>query len=303
MKALIVIPHFYKPAGKNTRYASYSTEMRNARRHALDSSIFNLQQLFGDGHYGAQHHLMKMKKLPNAFRVELDIKVCTTGGFHLVDELTCPKEWFEHIETDAEPLLLGFQCHNELKKRLGNYDYYCYLEDDIIIHDQFFFKKLELFNSETPIQQLLQPQRYDSAYFDGKVVKPFLTKIYPDFEACPAPANVMSYTFAFLGTEVTVAQSTHPHAGCFFLQQTQLEHLAEGPDFGNMANVNPVMALDHAATLAISKRFAIFKTAAESMNFFEVEHGVINMLKQVSVNEKKEVEWFWHPSQFDSESV
>jgi hypothetical protein len=305
MKVLFVVPHFYKAQGVNTRYASYSAPLREARREVLDRLIMNLHRLFGTGHYGAQHQAMKMVALPNPFAFTFDLKICTTGDSHLIDALSSPAHYYQHVASDAEPLLLGYFCHNVLKTYAGMYDYYCYLEDDILIHDPYFFKKLEFFNQRTPETHLLQPQRYDCAFFDGRAHSTFLTKVYPDYQTrTPAPGDpLLRYDMEFLGVPVRLEQTTHPHAGSFFLTEAQFQRLLSSPDFGHTQHVNRKMALDHAATLAIAKNFVVLKPDSTCMSFFEVEHGIINMLKQVSLDDEGNVQWYWDPAQFDVSPV
>lgn len=48
---------------------------------------------------------------------------------------------FRHHETDADPQLLGFECHKLLRDAQGRYDYYGFGEDDIIIVDPLFLRK------------------------------------------------------------------------------------------------------------------------------------------------------------------
>ena len=76
----------------------------------------------------------------------MDVVVCTVKDMHLLGELPVPAGSFHHHLTEADPTLLGYECHAVMRERLGAYDYYCYLEDDLILHDPLFFMKLNWFN-------------------------------------------------------------------------------------------------------------------------------------------------------------
>jgi hypothetical protein len=78
---------------------------------------------------------------------ELDVVVCTTGDHHLVERLGLPPGLFTHEPTNAEGPLLGFECHRVLRERLGAYDVYGYMEDDLGIGDSWFFAKLAWFTA------------------------------------------------------------------------------------------------------------------------------------------------------------
>ena len=95
----------------------------------------------------------------------------------LSDLSTSNASLFAHRPTGAEPLYLGFECQAVLRERLGDYDYYCYLEDDLILRDPWFFLKLRWFNGHLGDEALLQPNRYEiarsgaamKAYVDGEI--------------------------------------------------------------------------------------------------------------------------------------
>ena len=80
-----------------------------------------------------------------AVNLEIDVVVLTTRDKHVLDRLSLPARIaFKHEATDVEPMLLGFECLKVHKREAGQYDFHCYLEDDLLIPDPWFFKKLEL---------------------------------------------------------------------------------------------------------------------------------------------------------------
>ena len=292
MKVLFVIPHYFKALAEKSRYASHSASSMKIKLQALNNVIFNIESLFGDKHFGAVHNTVEMEKLENQFTFEFDIKICTNENDHLINDLEFGEESFEHISLKADPLLLGFYAQAIMSELKGNYDYYCYLEDDIIIHDQFFFKKLEMFNRIANPQHLLQPQRYESAIYNGKLKKDFLTKVYMDYQIYKTKDNIDRYELEIMNTKIIVSATTHPHSGRFFLNSEQFEYLQQKSAWANTTNINRNMALDQAASKAIAENFRIFKPHRNSMNFFEVEHGVSNMLHQISL-ENNQIKWSW----------
>jgi len=64
----------------------------------------------------------------NPFGVEFEIFVFTTGGFHFVEELETYPHQFEHIETEVEPLFLGFECARWISRQINNFDYFFFLK-------------------------------------------------------------------------------------------------------------------------------------------------------------------------------
>ncbi len=292
MKVLFVIPHYFKPLADKSRYASHSASSMNIKLQALNTVIYNINALFGEKHFGAVHKTVEMEKLVNQFAFDFDIKICTNENDHLINDLEFGKESFEHIPLKADPLLLGFYAQAIMSELKGRYDYYCYLEDDIIIHDQFFFKKLDMFNRVASPLHLMQPQRYESAICNGNLKNDFLTKVYMDYQIFKTKDNIDRYELDILDSKVIISATTHPHSGCFFLNSEQFEYLERKPAWANTLDVNRNMALDQAASKAIGENFRIFKPHRNSMNFFEVEHGVSNMLHQISL-ENNQIKWSW----------
>jgi hypothetical protein len=201
------------------------------------------------------------------------VVVCTTKGRHLLEQLPLPEGMYEHVATDAEPTALGYECHAALAERLGTWDYYCYLEDDLILHDPMFFLKQAWFNRNVGNIGMLQPCRYEvtakgpfhRVYVDGELA-PEVTAEYQDVsEAAVVQGRV-------LGMPVRFGRARNPHAGCFFLTQDQMRHFAGRPYFldRSAAFVGP---LESAATLGVMRTFRVYKPAAPFAPFLEIEHA------------------------------
>ncbi len=295
MKVLFVIPHFYKGVSQNARYSSHSISSKDKRKDILQRVIFQLHSLFGNDHYAAIHYNRTLIKPTNIFAFDFDIKICTVGDNHLLDEIDIPNNYYEKISVNPKkgPTFMGYECHKVLRENYGHYDYYCYLEDDIIIHDPMFFQKLEFFNSQTPANHAIQPQRYDSSYFDGQWHKKYVTKLYPDYRTHEPPDPYKTFILRTLGVDFKFSTTTHKHAGAFFLNAEQFDHIIKFREFGDPETCRPNLELDDAATLAFARHFTVFKPMLENMSFFELEHGVPNMLHQLYYENDKVT---WDPS-------
>ncbi|MEM1426337.1 MAG: calcium-binding protein, partial [Cyanobacteria bacterium P01_H01_bin.130] len=149
----------------------------------------------------------------------VDIIVCTTQDFHLLSQLKFPPDFLTHYNTDIEPMALGFKCQELLKENLGKkYDYYCYLEDDLILHDPRFFVKLQWFTDLLGSGNLLQPNRYEAstacvvqkAYIDGDL-KPEVTRPFQDIQ------DYAQIQGSVMGKPILFQRPANPHSGCYFL--------------------------------------------------------------------------------------
>lgn len=283
MKLLFVIPHFYHPGGTEGSlnvgggYSSVGPD-KTPKIDALRGCLTALLANFGSAEFTYEHSdRMHRRSLTNADEKSLDILIVSNPAHHVVDELGLPESAYEHFLLDVEPAQLGFECHRILGEKHGLYDYYCYLEDDIIINDPLCFQKLDWFSRIFGEHRLLQPNRYElTGVMTGNPQKHFIDFTYES----PLLRNE-SFMHAQYGGQISVqsfpkkgiafAKAPNPHSGCFFLNNAQLSVFMRGNIFPDRDSrlFNP---MDSAATLGIVKCFHVYKAAPPNMNFFEVLH-------------------------------
>ena len=216
------------------------------------------------------------KKTINAnrnFVHSVDIVICTTGNQHLLNQMDVPGNFYAHHKTNLKnPKLLGFECQKILKEHLGKYDYYCFMEDDLIINDPYFFEKIKWFNDSTDDTNLLQPNRYEvsrlgrvlKSYIDGDL-NPSVTENYQNV------AEFSELSKEFLGKNITFTRPHNPHSGCYFLNQKQMAHWVNQPYFLDL-DTSFITPLESSATLGIMKTFKVYKPSLQNANFLEIQH-------------------------------
>lgn len=270
MRLLLAIPHYFHadPGGAHASQRGAA----QARLAALTACLTNLHQ-----HFGAPQRLIhigeRQARLANqATALSLEIVVCTARDRHLLADLPLPPDRFHHHPTQADPLLLGFECQDLLRSALGQYDLFGYLEDDLLIHDPWFFAKLTWFTAQAGETCLLQPNRYEThpqhptrkVYIDGDLA-PHVTAPYQDVTVRP------QLSAQVLGQTVHFRRALNPHSGCFFLTAAQLAHWSSQPHFWDR-QTSFIGPLESAATLGIMRAFQVYKPAPENANFFEIQH-------------------------------
>lgn len=279
MRILVTIPHFYNPEGDGS-HASLNKDPR-PRLMGLSMSLTALRGLYS--HSQCVIDIGKCATFPvnHCGENSVDIVICTTQNCHLLQQLPLPPGFYRHHATDAEPMKLGFECQDVLRNGLGKYDYYCYLEDDLILHDPWFFVKLGWFNAHAGNQSLLQPNRYEispygkvnKAYIDGNLL-PHVTAQFQNVRDRPQlVGKIMEQPIQFRRT-------LNPHAGCYFLNSEQMKNWVETPYFldRDSSFIGP---LESAATLGIMKTFKIYKATDEYANFLEIQHFGSNFLSLI----------------------
>ncbi len=267
MRILFAVPHYF------ARHATtaYASERGDAVRRglAVRACLASIQQTFShaqgllDG--GSRPHPANPR-----LSAEIDIRLCTTGDYHLVERLGTG---FTHVPTHVAPLLLGFECHKVLQAGLGRYDYFAYMEDDLRLVDPLFFAKLAWFAAEFGDDALLQPNRFEllaeptayKLYIDGNLGD---TRVSHRLQNITDRKQLQA---AILGRAFVFERVVNPHSGCFFLNAAQMAHWAAQPDFAEPSDKfwGP---LESAATLGLMRHFRVYKPARENAGFLEVEH-------------------------------
>lgn len=284
MRILAVIPHYFDVAGggasAQTRHGSRAGNPA-PRIEALAACLSALHQLYGSGQVIIEIRTKIAQAVNQSLASEVDIVICTTGSRHLLQQLPVPADQFQHHSTNAEPHLLGFECHAALRDRLGAYDYYCYLEDDLVAHDPWLFAKLAWFNSNVGDGSVLQPNRFEvacqgpalKAYLDGEI-NPDLTRAHQDLNQAPTLRSTV------MGVSTAFRRVSNPHSGCFFLNARQMQTWTEQPYFLDR-DTGFIGPLESAATLGIMRTFRVYKPAPENASFLEIEHHGTAFISQL----------------------
>jgi hypothetical protein len=268
MRILFTLPHFFRP-NPGGRHGSQSD--RPARRRDLVmQTILGLHHAFGPQQGLIDSIQRRIHDANEILKSATDIVVCTTGADHLIDAGF--SELCRHHPTAAAPLLLGYECHEVLRQSLGRYDFYCYLEDDLLLSDPLFFRKLAWFGETAGADAVLQPNRFEFAsqgtmklYCDGNIVDPRVSPRYQNRQDRPRLEGTL------MGTRFAFQRVDNPHAGAFFLSAAQMEAWAAKPYFLDRADGfwGP---LESAATLGIMRCFRVYKPARENAGFLEIQH-------------------------------
>lgn len=197
---------------------------------------------------------------------KLEIIINTFENYHLLDKLGTsalpPLQIRQH--TCVDPMYIEFEVPEMFDSRRDDFDWFLFLEDDILVHDGFFVEKLHWFNELLADgQYLLLPHRYEinkgkKVYFDLRWNVGFI----------PFRWNRYAY---FCASGIRFGECENAHAACYCLNRKQLDvFIRSGRKWKN--RVVMVGPLESAATGSLYESFKILKPAPENLNFLEVEH-------------------------------
>lgn len=279
MRILFVIPHFVNPDGGG-KYGSLGPNS-NLRINSLANCLMALKYLFSKQQYMLDISIRHATPANNTHDYDIDIIICTTGKFYLLDNLPPHLKVYKHHPANVEPLLLEFECQAVLRDNFGKYDYYCFIEDDLIIHDPYFFTKLNWFNNNVKDSCLLQPNRYEvsssqiayKTYIDGNI-NPRATAGFQDININPIIEG------SVMGERIIFKRPLNPHSASYFLNAQQMEHWIKQPYFLDY-DTSFIGPLESAATLGIMRTFKIYKPAPVNANFLEIQHSGTAFISQI----------------------
>ncbi len=279
MRVAIAVPHFFKPDGEG-HYGSVRDNPQ-PRIDAVTRSLMALHGNLGSRQFGFYYgDRMEVSEANQSTQLTLDVLICTRGDAHVLSKLPENQgieSLFTQVPVECEdPKLLGYECHRVLGDRLGQYDYYCYLEDDLMIHDPYFFWKLQWFTGQMGDHCVLQPNRFEV------MESPIARKVYiePDFDSRTGTNEYYAQNFtdncelkgSFLEQPIEFERAGDPHSGCFFLNNNQMHHWASHPCFLDR-ETHFIGPLESAATLGLMKAFRVYKPSAVNASFLELQHN------------------------------
>lgn len=158
-----------------------------------------------------------------------------------------------------------------MKRHIDQFDYFCYLEDDMLIADPLFFDKQRWFNGQFGDDCMLQPNRYEvfkeryKIYVDGPLPENLARPYLVDEEDMQREAR-------FLDTVLSFVRSSNPMSACFFLRQAQLRRWTESAIFDDR-DCSLLSPLESAQILGPLKLFRVYKPARRNADFLEVVHA------------------------------
>ena len=272
MRILVAIVHHWNPKGGG-RHASLRPD-HHPRKHGLQHQLMSLRRL---GHLQGtiDFSSLAVKPMNESLGNVIDIRLITDGKHTVIDYLDKHySELFNEITTDPlDGLHLGFEAQKYLASQLNKkYDLYCYMEDDLIIHDPVFFQKIAWFNKEIGDLKVLLPHRFEFSNAPGRIEKLFIDGPAPPKDVrslIPKPSQAL--VAGSPAGNILYESPANPHAGCFFLTHKQLEYWSEHPSWqdGDISYVSP---LESAATLGLTKAFSLYKPSFTNASWLEVQH-------------------------------
>jgi hypothetical protein len=212
---------------------------------------------------------------------QLDLVVNTYRDMSLVDEL--PEEQRSRLTTyvhgGGDPMFIEFYSQELFLQRRREFDWFLFIEDDLLLYDPCFIEKIEEFNRWAPVRDaVLIPHLYEvnsgTKYYISRDFRNRMWKSrYGEDDAHDVVSRLTVFEIdsAYGGTGIRFAEFTNPHGACHCLSREQLERWARtGRRW--YGRVSWIGSLESAATGALFERFALYRPHPENKWYLELRH-------------------------------
>jgi hypothetical protein len=200
-------------------------------------------------------------------RTRLELALNSLPGRHVAAAL--PEHQRTRLQVFAndhvdDPLFLGFEAQEAFADRIDQFDWFLFLEDDLVLSDSLLLEKLAFFNQAAPTDAVLLPHRFE--VWHGR-------KVWIDRRSRRHPGEDMT---AGRLTELKIggwrfAEPTNPHAGFYALTQSQVRRwLATGRQWYKLCSF--FGPLESAATGCLEECFRLYKPHPDNIDFLEIRH-------------------------------
>ena len=327
MNILVAIPHYFAPEVKGP-YGALRPDNGYCAK-GLATLILSLHENFGRTQVVINQDPRRplvVTPANDAPRNNVRIAIVTTQNKHVLDQLGDLSDLFTNVAPATpsfDPRFLGMQCRQILldayRANPSSFDFYCFMEHDLVIHDPLFFEKLALFNARFSSECILMPNRYEvessgefsdhrpnaagiKLYCDGDVEDKDFSRGYPLVPpqgagasppslgrlgaALSMPTMSDTLTLDALGRSVKLYRPRNPHSASYFLNAAQFEALVETPYFMEVGT-EFIGHFESIATLPLLRRFYLYKPHPDNANFLELQHFRPWMLPRIGVRKPK----------------
>ena len=270
MRILFVIPHFFSAPKPGQPMAGGSHFDMVARIAALNTAIVALHRLFGP-----RRHAMA-PDIPFPDRVGptrvVDIVIIQIPGMELLDHIDIDPSCYVRENFSGDAPMMEFEAQRILRDRVGGYDYYGIIEDDIVLTDPTFFDKVQWFQDNFGPDTVLVPARYEMAH-SGTPAAVLIDPTLPSelLEPFRRSGQQEMVSARWHGRPQDFSLAYNPHSAAHFLTDEHLRRWIRSPYFYDR-DASWVGPMESAMDLSLGRTFDLYKPSAPDPLFLSVEH-------------------------------
>jgi hypothetical protein len=258
MRVLVAIAHYFN-------HSSGASPLPKAA--ALNAQIVGLHRYFGERR-GSMNPDDPQGTSNSA--CTLDIVVLTQRDANLLEWIQIDPTAYSVEYFDGDSLMLPHEAQRIMRDRVGAYDIYAYMEDDLIVDDPAFFAKVAWFAGEFGPRAMLMPIRYEMAS-TGIPAKLSLSSRLSSKATVSFRRREPVLKGRWNGVEQVFRLPNNPHAGCYVLTDDQLRLWIAEPSFYDR-DTSWAGPVESAGTYAPGRVFGLYMPAEPDPWFLQIEH-------------------------------
>lgn len=278
------MPHYYNEEESGSRFGSCRSANKWQRFSAFVRSVcsyLSLQERAHDLQINFQHSRLEIaadRRLSSKINsqvfepTEVLVTVCINNDDFILEALSALGRRIEVVRFNLEdPRMLPLRARDHLlssSKSLAS-DFLVYSEDDLVVTDRDFLRKISSFYSVNDASLCLMPHRYERIdaedkgllLVDGPLNPEFIQKFYTPLKG--------SHSWMSAYGQILLDIPENPHSGFFCISKQQACMLKKDrlPERGF---VGP---LETAATYTVMQNLTILKPNICCYNFLVLEHA------------------------------
>jgi hypothetical protein len=172
------------------------------------------------------------------------------------------------------PRQLGYECRRVFARNQGKYDLYCFIEDDTVISDPAFFRKLAKFYQTHGEDKILLPNRFEVFTFGGCGWRAFLDRPVPPWLRMPERPGPDFLKMPDFDGDVIFQKCTDGTVGAYMITDAQLKTWMQHPEFGAPSKARLDAGFDpmELTMMPMDGALPIYRPAEPNLDFLEIHH-------------------------------
>lgn len=278
MRIAIIMAHYFQELANSNIAAGSTLQGMERKINAVTETLHALKLLSQKGTYvtNCSDYIVPINS--NCIN-DVDIFVCTIGEQHILNKLPIPRHYFNRVGfSKVEPTSLTFICQivlRDLYLKNQDYDFYCYIDDDIVIRDLSFFQKLMWLNKQLDNENILiMPSCYEISrniydadfklYINHEDTDKYNVRRFQNF------AENNNFSLEWQGIPIEFSKPYNPYSASYFLSNKQMKKVVSEGKFDQMISFSDI--LESGVMTNILDKFIIYKPSLANASFLEVEH-------------------------------
>ena len=276
VRVLVCIPHFFRRKSENSGISNGSNlDSLEKRLSEIKYCYQQISAVMAPVMFtlGTEGRIGNNLVEPIPKTTHGDVILVSVPDEHLLVELSNEGKIQARIWA-GPPRQLGYQCRRIFARHVGQYDLYCFIEDDTAIVDPAFFRKVAKFYETHGEDKVLVPSRFEIFNYQSRGWRAYLGR--PGFRTLrlPEQKGPEILTLHDFDGEVIFEKTRDSQAGAYVITDAQVRSWMKRPGFQAPTERQTYAKFDpmELAMIPMGGRLPIYRPAMGHLDFLQVHH-------------------------------